>query len=151
MSSLISHDRLSECGLRPRSAFAAIYGFRRVKDASVESANWELHSTMSTQHVVDLASRFISRATQPAFHRSRRDQVPARGKNWTHGAAGINIVAQVVQRCSPGIGIVKHIIRATASVEIGSPHQLIAACDRGSKGASGKSDPREIPDHSTIR
>jgi Penicillin-Binding Protein C-terminus Family len=110
-SSLISHDGLSECGLRPRTAFAAIYGFSRVRDASVESANWELHSTTCTQHVIDLASRFISRATQPAFRRSRRDQVPARGKNWTRGAAEINIIVQVVQRCSPGAGIKKHKIR----------------------------------------
>jgi hypothetical protein len=147
-------DWLSECGLRPRTAFAAIYGFCRVRDASVESVNWELHSMTCTQHVVDLASRFISRATQPAFRRSRRDQIPASRKNRPRSAAGINIIVQVVQRCSPGTGIVKHIIRATASVEIGSPRQLIAACNRGSQGASGKRDPRgprEIPDQRLTR
>jgi hypothetical protein len=62
---------------------------------------------------------------RPAFCDSRRDQVPARGKNWTQGAAGINIVVQVIHRCLSSAGLVKHII--WLAVKIAGRNQCSAA------------------------
>ena len=68
--------------------------------------------------------------------RSRGGQAPACGKNRPQGAAGINIIVQIIERGSSGGGVVKHIVRLAISVEIGGSPQLIAACNRRPKGAA---------------
>ena len=82
---------------------------------------------------------------------SRRDQGPACGKNWAQGAAGINIIVQVIERCSSGAGVVEHIIRFAVPVEIGRAHQLIAACNRRPKGAAGIHRAQQIIDPTLTR
>ena len=88
---------------------------------------------------------------QKAANYSGRDETPARGKNWTQSAAHINIVVQVIERCSPGAGVVEHIVRLAIAIEIGRSHQLIADCDRWPKGAADIHPSRQIIDPTLTR
>jgi hypothetical protein len=84
--------------------------------------------------------------TSTMKYASRRDQVPGRRKSGTEGAAGKKVVVHVPDRCLASARIEKQVIRLAVSVEIGSPRQLIPACNGRPKGAADKRNSREIPD-----
>jgi hypothetical protein len=86
-----------------------------------------------------------------AMGRSRGGQIPACGNDRPQGAAGINVIVQIIERCSSGAAVVEHIIRLAVLIEIGRSQQLIAACNRRPKGAADIHCSRQIIDATLVR
>ena len=54
----------------------------------------------------------------------RADQAPARRESWAKAAVYENVVIEVPDRCLPGSGFVKHIIRPVVAVKVGDSRQF---------------------------
>src|SRR5215469_14108062 len=78
--------------------------------------------------------------------RLRRDHAPAGRKNRTVEATKKNIIVEIPDRCLASARVVKQVVRVDVAIEIGSPLQLIPACNGRPVGAADKRNSRQIPD-----
>jgi hypothetical protein len=88
---------------------------------------------------------------ETVLHRLRQEQAPARRKSRTEGAAGINIIVQVIERGLSGADFVKRIIGVAIPVEIGTPPQIIAAGNGRPIGAADIRRSQQIIDRRLTR
>jgi hypothetical protein len=76
---------------------------------------------------------------------SRLCQAPADRQTWTVSATKENIIVEIPDRRPASARIVKQVVRLAVAVEIGSPLQLIPACNRRSVGAADKDVVVHVP------